>query len=41
MKIKINGSTKPLYTLSKEEALDFSGKAARYMLSPTRYRNTF
>ena len=28
MKIEINGSTKPLYSLPKEEALDFSGKAA-------------
>ena len=28
MKIEINGSTKPLYTLSKEDALNFSGKAA-------------
>lgn len=28
MKIEINGSTKPLYSLPKEEALNFSGKAA-------------
>ncbi len=41
MKIEINGSTKPLYTLSKEDALNFSGKAAGICYLPLDTKTLF
>lgn len=41
MKIEINGSTKPLFALPKEEALNFSGKAAGICYLPIDTKTLF